>query len=978
MKGIKAIVSSILVFIVCSGVSLYADEVGVSFAKNNMVPAIRYYLSQDGSSESEIVVDDMTSPCYMEEGTTIYVRYNNPESSFYEFKGFKIYSYDEDGVRSDEIIEIDNKDQITIPSGLYYNQISIEPFGVFKQRTLNLSDTIDGEEKDNIWIIGDNEYTASSVDINAAIPYSVSFMYDPQLYYVFSYSPSNRVVSAGSGSVIFFEENPFAASRRNLVTDFSVQLKPYTYISFDSSSHVKRVLTTAGKEISVKELSSTPFEIGDTITIETERDWLLSGGGNVDIKNTTITDDSRIYTVTVTDGIDYDIKLHTTKTNTYTVNFSLPSIPENELAPYIELSAESESYDKYEDLQKKGSLELKDGDVLFIRIRNRVPSRQKMSIVLVYSDNHIEKFEIENEEYTKQFSFRNNQSANLKQLGLEIEYGIYFSSVKNDSSLIVRYYKDDGSELKDGDFLQDDTVIRFIVENCPDDKSLVFSDKVDKDKRNLTISSQVVISDFVVKTEPRQGFWFDPSEYSYEHGKVEFSVNGARIASRTFLENGKKLSYKSSSSEEGYHLNPDEISINGDLTEQYLRNIRFVEDEKITLLLPQPEYGGKIIYYYPNGEQIETDKIYVNVDDEINYVLEADNGFIPKDGKNEGSYKVPTNAKVQSIEVNNMFVENIEHQPSLTIDIHNTSSGFTIDTIFPSEESSLTIKNDSGEVKIPDGEDNGKDIATSELIKDGLFGSEYNVYNVKDVATYKATEFEIQGIQLTSNQALKITRSDVISGQEDPIITYTYVRASNTNYKLGFDYSSDSNRIYEHVDLTFEVVGGYTHEGIDIPHAELSVYVEGKKLLDGQFVEPDTEIEFNIKPDEDYYITGKGIENNCYQDSMTYSKYLKEIESIVREHSINKFITIYLPSNDSYGSYKYEFNDKEIHSVYNEFKVGDTIKVTFTVLPSYSIKRNLPFLSKNQITIDFEVEESMDGSEINLEKLGILVEGAAK
>ena len=982
MKGIKAIVSSILVFIVCSGVSLYADEVGVSFAKNNMVPAIRYYLSQDYSSESEIVVDNMTSPRYMEEGTTIYVRYNNPEASFYEFKGFKIYSYDENGDRSDEIIEIDNKDQITIPDDLYYDQISIEPFGVFKQRTLNLSDTIDGEEKDNIWIIGDDEYTAPSVNINATIPYSVSFKYDPQLYYVVSYSPSNRVVSAGSGSVIFFEENPFAASRRNLVTDYSVQLKPYTYFSFEETRHIK-IISVRGEEISAKELQSTPFKIGDTVTIVTDRDWILSGYG-IDIKNIAITEDSRVYSVTVIDNNDYNIGLSLTKTVTHTVTLNLQELQEGEQEPTVGISYGEYSSEIYKDLQEKKNFELKDGETLYLRIRNTAASRQKMTVTLVYEDGHTNIDGIGTTEYNTQFKFGNNRATNLQQIKLEIDYGIYFCDVNNDPALTVSYYNDEsGEKIKNGDFLPDGTKINFSVSGCPSDKKPLFSDGSSGDEHTLTISRGVTKSDFIVNTTSMQGFMFDPANYiNPGHGKLEFSANGTKITTRTFLKNGTELQYKYWA-DEGYTLSPavpDHIVVRGDMTNEDLRKIHFIEDEQVILHLNQPLYGGSIIYYH-DGREIDVNEISVKAESKIEYKLIADNGFIPVDNKNEDSFKV-TKEKEQSFPSENktMFKEQDEHKPSLTIDINGTSSGFSLNTFTPSDKPSsyisFAIANKSGNIEFtPD--ENENDVTKEE--KSSFLGSnKHEVIVDKDIATYAPTKFEIQGIQLNNNQALKITRSDTIRGQKEPIATSDYVRQSNTNYELSFDYSTDENRTYENVRLTFEIVSGFTHQLRNIPYASLFVELDGKELEEGQFVEPDTEVDIRIIPDEGYYISGRNIENNCYEDTMKYSKYISEISSIISKHPIHEYISMHLPASDLYGSYQYEFNDYEIQNEYDEFKEDDTLKVTFTAKEPYSIKRNLPFLSKTQITVDLKIEEFMNDSQVNPEMLGITLEEAAK
>ena len=960
-------------------------NVFVSFATNSMIPSIRYYLSPDFSSESEIRVSEMKTPYSFEEGDLIYVRYNNPSSSYYDFKGFRIYSYDENGLRTkDDPIEINNRDLITIPSNLYYDQISIEPYGTFKQRTLHLSDTVDGNEADNVWAIGDKEYTNTSVEINSTIPYSVSFKYNPQLFYVVSCNPSNRIISAGGGAVIFFEENPMSSSRQNIVTDYSVELKPYTYISFDKTNHLKKISNSAGKEIPIKDFESTPFKIGDTITIETDRDWGLSGDG-VSITKSAITEDSRFFTVTVIDNTNYNIKLFITKTIEHTVNLDLTDIKEGEKNPYIEISTGANHYETFESVKEEGSFELKDGDTLYVEIQNAAPSRQKMSVIFVYEDDHQKRFDI-GTAYKDEFLFSHNRATNLKQIKFDVEYGINFPAVSNDPDLIVRYYAD-GNEVKTGDFLADGTEIRISIQNLPSDRMIDWSDRVKSDSVKdgiLEISRDVTDSDFEVATIPKQGFWFDPEDYKYDHGTVEFSVNGAKITTRRFLENGDELKYQSIANDDGYHLPAGEpIIVEGDLTEQKLHDVQFVEDEKILVLLNQPPYGGHIDYYY-NEEKIEEDKILVRSGEKIDYVLLADNGYTLADNnENECSFEVSATEKEQSSPIqNDVFIELESHRPDLTIDIHDTSSGFSIVTDVVIRENNenddkkvkFSIKNDNGEVSVAP-----KDAANLET-ESGLLGrNKYKVIVVENVATYEPIRFGIHGIQLNRNQALKITRSDTISGLESPSINSRYVRSSNTNYELEFDYSTDPNRTYEQIRLIFEIVEGLIHEVSSIQNASLSVTLNGKDLEVGQFVEPDAEIELCITPDAGYYIVGKDVENNIYRDTMSYSDYVKDISSIISEHSVHKFITVNLPGADEFGSYIYEYNNQILTDSYSVFKDGDSIDVTFTASPEYSIKRRLPvFLSKNEITEKLKITEEMNGQSVNLDMLGIKVEETEK
>ena len=261
----------LLVLIIFTAFSINASDfsqgegtIGVTFATNSNIDTIKYY-----ADALKTTLIDSSSRIEMKEGDTIYVSFNNSASNFYDFLGFDLYWYDENGKRKEAPIRINSTSEIVLPSSSeFYSEISVEPYGKFKDRTISFSDSVDGIEIDNEWKINDETYTGvTSASINAVIPYSVSYRYDPNLYYIKSVSPENRIIVAGNGSIIFFEETPSSSTRsNNLVTNYSVQIKPYVHVSLPDSNlftrdRIKRIVLSNVDKQDIEFLRSIQYRI---------------------------------------------------------------------------------------------------------------------------------------------------------------------------------------------------------------------------------------------------------------------------------------------------------------------------------------------------------------------------------------------------------------------------------------------------------------------------------------------------------------------------------------------------------------------------------------------------------------------------------------------------------------------------------------------------------------------------------------------
>lgn len=990
----------LLVLIIFTAFSINASDfsqgegtIGVTFATNSNIDTIKYY-----ADALKTTLIDSSSRIEMKEGDTIYVSFNNSASNFYDFLGFDLYWYDENGKRKEAPIRINSTSEIVLPSSSeFYSEISVEPYGKFKDRTISFSDSVDGIEIDNEWKINDETYTGvTSASINAVIPYSVSYRYDPNLYYIKSVSPENRIIVAGNGSIIFFEETPSSSTRsNNLVTNYSVQIKPYVHVSLPDSNlftrdRIKRIVLSNGKEIEKNKLSMHGFKVGDTFLIETDRDWVLEGKGIKVVQNN-LTTESRVYSVTILDNNDYDISLSLTQTKVYSISFEMPEIKEDEMPPRISISFGDERYSDYDQIREKNSMDLEEGETIYFNITNSAPDRERIKCIFTFADGHNEESGyVRTGEYQKVFNFSDKEETNLVGVLLQIDYGFYFSPmIENDPLLDVNYYIKGGRQLTEETFLTDGTDVQILVKNCPADREIVKSnvaeveDEENKENYKVTISENTKLSDFRITTRARKGFYFDPSSYRFENGEISFYVDGALINSPRFIENGKKIAYKGQANE-GYQGLDGKIEVNGDYTDELLRSIKFKIDEPCIIKLNQPEFGGSIEYYYPEGIKVDGGKESINAKrgETIIYKLNADAGFIPV-GNNQIKYTVGDEREQALPTIAYPFVESEDHKPILYFDINNAPDGFEVkgsieDFIFENKDDENKVIKETRKIVVSekeaenyDEENEENNVSWDEI--GGIFSKSKKAV-IKGVGTHNSIKFEIRGVNLINKneQSLKITRIDTMKDDTQKV-TYIYDNKANFDYKLDFP---NKEKTYKTIELKFDVVDGFYHKVHDITNANIKIYSEaGDVIEEGDFVEPDTEVVVEITPAKGFYITGKNIDSNgSYRKTMKYSEYYEDINDIVKDHAIIKYISINLPEKDKYGSYSYENEDGTIHSgLYSRFREGSTLEVTFSANEEYEIKRHRPFADNKNIKVDVEITRKMDNTNLTIDNLGIEV-----
>lgn len=143
----------------------------------------------------------------------------------------------------------------------------------------------------------------------------------------------------------------------------------------------------------------------------------------------------------------------------------------------------------------------------------------------------------------------------------------------------------------------------------------------------------------------------------------------------------------------------------------------------------------------------------------------------------------------------------------------------------------------------------------------------------------------------------------------------------------------------------------------------------GMEVRGGDELPADDEIvTVRITPAAGYYITGKKVKNDVYEEKMKYSDACQNFGAITKSHPILPFISITLNSTDSFGDCKFTFGGKDVNNTTVAARIGDEIKLEYTLFPDsgYRIIREgfLPTLlskvhSDNSVSVTFEVTDSV-------------------
>lgn len=440
---------------------------------------------------------------------------------------------------------------------------------------------------------------------------------------------------------------------------------------------------------------------------------------------------------------------------------------------------------------------------------------------------------------------------------------------------------------------------------------------------------------------PQKGgeFKFDPSEYSYKHGTISFNCFGEEVTSIQYLAVGTRITYEQRTADEGYWLSEGTHTITvstPEATRKELEGIHFSEKVQVTVQLPQPNYGGTIEYYANGSKLIGTEyKGYSGT--EITMKFNPWEGWINKYINGE-KYNV-TSEPAQKVNIKgktvlSAFIESDDHKPKLEV-ILSKSVG-----------ENMKFKFDAP----------GLD-SNDYHYEDGWFRNDYTVISNQSIGTEKGISLSMANRAIQAGTAVKILVE--MSGEDKSengkqIINTSYYRLVDSLTDLqapiaiyGSDNMGSSPIWYKTIRITISVVDVMS---LSLPASSengsvtVSRYDTKQILRNGDILEKAEQVTITISANTGYYVSGKNVKNNIFQTTERFDKCISDIQKIIDEHPIKKYIQVTLDSSDPYGSCVYKHNGKIVTGTIN-LKAGDVIILEYKISdPSYIIDGASGFL----------------------------------
>ena len=462
---------------------------------------------------------------------------------------------------------------------------------------------------------------------------------------------------------------------------------------------------------------------------------------------------------------------------------------------------------------------------------------------------------------------------------------------------------------------------------------------------------------FIVK-EQSEDFTFDPSEYTFEHGKVAFSYLGKPITGKISLAAGRQIEYYEDSADEGYWLptgnNVITVSEDPEETAKQLEKIRFYEKKLVTVTLPQPSAGGSVIYKKDDLTLTgKTEKMLAGT--EIKLILKPWAGW---ESAAEGdTFTVSDESDEQTVTIGDVNVKNIfkeikEHRPKLKViadKLVGTDMQFTVRTSDVSEnELSRDIKNN--------------------VLLDTTTGTADGIY-------ISADNGKIAKSQIVK---LHIVKTDSKGNETTEII---YLNELPSEKKIDIYSQNESNTAdvyYTDITITISIAFRQTFEPRNYENAVLSLQYadtsDRQTISAGDLLDRDRIVTVKFKPAEGFYISGENVTDNVYSSEMKYSEYLQTAEKIGKNYPRKKIYTVDLVTTDKYGKVTYTLNGKKV-SGKTQVREDDKLVMDYVIenkdyiiykdfiSAMYDLLNKSPYERSEAITIT----EDLDGSSISRE-----------
>ena len=868
-----------------------------------------------------------TKECYLDYGESIYatkpkvVRANIDN---YSFSSYQIWNYDAEGEQTIENI-VDNATGLifTAPNQPDITEYSIEPVGTFVTNTLSFSSVVVDSNENRVESVGkwrvNGEECADTVEVSTAVPYSVAYSYDENEYYYHASQPECVSYTDYQG-VVYFEEVSGGAS----AMDYFVELCPYKMLTINSDKGFTS-LSVNGATKSLTNLSLKKLKASDEVIITTGHDYKVVCN-QLDLELILKTDSQNQFRFIVPEN-ESELQLNIEKWTTREVTVETPKYPwweklwnwkkENH-QNYNLLSANTGTRTfSYEQLQQRSGIpvSLRECDELNISVEELMKNEYHFRYVIAVGSQktYIDRFSDLDE---RNVNFTYEQLASISSIKIDAEQGFAFSPTEiasyNSDELSVHYIVD-GKEITENIFLALNTKVDVVVDNVPVGKKL--DDTPVAQNKSVIISENTVPDDFAVRIkEDNNTFQFKIGDYSVEHGKVTFSRNGQPLEEDTILPKGTRLEYQITADEGYWSPEPNGVVV---VTSDYDTQVEIKEkliiyrQETITVHLAQPEYGG-IIHYFIDEIEVKGQSVQLQSGTEIMKTYVAQSGWYTNKPQAE---KVIAKENGQEIEpaVNSIFAENTEYMPHLKVTYDKNISGgiaFYVDADW--------LTGDSGA-------NSNKRIACDSKIRTGE--NQFTLIS-RNGAPIEGKSLKIE---ITKKYRKDTKRKDV------EIIRYVTKDQIPMNEQIEIYENNNRISLIQEIEVKISQVQIATYFPKLIPNGVVRVQfadrAEETLLREEEVIETNRKVIVSIIPNDGWRVTGKGISNNQYQETMKYSDYIKNISKILENHPVERIFHVTLASSDSYGVCTYKLNGNPVSGTITYIE-GDKLEMTYEVTDS--------------------------------------------
>lgn len=948
----------------------------VSFARiQTNDGSIKYSLTEDFSKEI-----DASKYQNIDGNTKIYVSFS---SSAKELTGINCARYDKRGnrIKSEKLVLTSlggGRYSFELPSNTEFDEISIEPILSNMMVNIDLSVLCDGVEvHDGQWFItskGKDPLSNGTIELDSSSKYSVSFKFDSAKYY-FASSDPQRVLAVGETKdnddksivTVVFEQKDASEDMK-----YVINLKQYASLIIDKNTlkkiqSIKRVST--GEELEIQNISNYKIKNGESLVVTLDINSVIEALGII-IDNSIYSGSIRQTTITIPeDNISPVLYIHSTERAGKSVGITWDVDKEVTVIPDVTISC-GKDVREYKSGKQNDSVYILDGDVLFIDVKK--PSEK---ISLSISVNGIKTEDI-SEAYSRSYSYDKVESVSIS---VKNGYRFREALIENGEHLKVNYLLG-STALKDGQFIPNGEQVTIIVE-CPYEYEAInkhFGNNSSDTDRTLIkgtfmVSSETGIEDFRVSEKAAAGYFLDPDMYNDDNGSLEFfRDNNAPIVNKTFVKYSESIRFVAKP-HSGYivnYVNSDGQIVNrtaGNLPNNeisvswFFDSIKFVSDEIRTVLLPQPDIGGTVQYKDKNGRIINESFIEGKKGDVIRAEFVASNHFKPKNPiqtytieDSNGPQSFPIGVPFEEIEMPEMRIELVGNwNDSVEISFNNSPDLDKISQIYPQPQ--------------PQSHESGYDVSSDDYII--IVSSTKGFSRVYDYNLY------ISGYSLNDGEFLCASVIYPIT-DDNAFGNLYYSNNSSTKIEIKSILSQQQISNVEKVIIRLQKANGFVFSSVTKNRCAIKVLRTDENhsiLKDGDFVLSEEKLILQVSPSTGYY-----LESDKDSDGYVTQEILgKDLSSTVEKLEVKQFLRIGLTKEDSYGTYSYYLNGKEVSAEILDCRESDSIKVIFKVKDGLKIKRGINFFASSSTgtkTFNKGGLINLNNRSITFEDLGITVE----